>query len=136
MKLGRYVIKARVLDEHEELPPGEPMPEGYEHISFRTIVWMMLVDLVKAVVRLPSTILFKLDRGFEELCNIIGRAGLPEIGGGLLQLRHPSRGVRWLPEGVSEVVLKRAKERGHTVHPRLLRPHFQISYLIRKRSDE
>ncbi len=49
MKLGRYVIKARVLDEHEELPPGEPMPEGYEHISFRTIVWMMLVASVPAL---------------------------------------------------------------------------------------
>ncbi len=59
-------------------------------------------------------------------CNTLGRAGLPEIGGALLQLRYPTKTVRWLPAG-APVERIEVLERAYKVDfPHLRRPHFEV----------
>jgi len=58
-------------------------------------------------------------------CNTLGRAGLPEIGGGLLQLRYPKRRIAWYPEGLSSEKIALLERHGATVPDWARRPHFE-----------
>lgn len=57
-------------------------------------------------------------------CNTLGRAGLPEIGGALLQLRYWNDHIQWLPDGDPPEVVELIERRTGRPQPEMRRPHF------------
>ncbi|MBU0601493.1 MAG: hypothetical protein KKD25_03710 [Gammaproteobacteria bacterium] len=69
------------------------------------------------------------------LCNTLGRAGLPEIGGGLLQLRYPRRRIDWRPEGDDPEKLASLESKGIDVSA-LRKPHFACIHVVKIRKEK
>ncbi|EGK69758.1 hypothetical protein METUNv1_03723 [Methyloversatilis universalis FAM5] len=68
-------------------------------------------------------------------CNTLGRAGLPEIGGALLQLRYPSRRIDWRPEGDHPDRLASLESKGLDVSA-LRKPHFACIHVVKIRREK
>lgn len=68
-------------------------------------------------------------------CNTLGRAGLPEIGGGLLQLRYPTRRIEWRPEGDDPEQLASLEKHGVNVAA-LRKPHFACIHVVKIRREK
>lgn len=68
-------------------------------------------------------------------CNTLGRAGLPEIGGALLQLRYPSRRIAWYPEGLPAERIAMLEKHGAHVPSWARQPHFECICRIPIRRD-
>lgn len=68
-------------------------------------------------------------------CNTLGRAGLPEIGGGLLQLRYPTRRIEWRPEGDDPKQLASLEKMGVDVTA-LRKPHFACIHVVKIRREK
>ncbi|MCQ9372840.1 hypothetical protein NMQ14_01100 [Methyloversatilis sp. XJ19-13] len=68
-------------------------------------------------------------------CNTLGRAGLPEIGGGLLQLRYPTRRIEWRPEGDDPKRLAFLESKGVDVSA-LRKPHFACIHIVKIRKEK
>lgn len=68
-------------------------------------------------------------------CNTLGRAGLPEIGGGLLQLRYPTRRIEWRPEGDDPKRLAFLESKGVDVSA-LRKPHFACIHIVKIRREK
>ena len=64
-------------------------------------------------------------------CNTLGRAGLPEIGGGLLQLRYPTRRIEWMPEGEDPEMIDSIEERTGLNFSYRRKPHFKRVRVIK-----
>jgi hypothetical protein len=58
-------------------------------------------------------------------CNTLGRAGLPELGGGLLQLRYPTRRIAWHPEGLPAARIALLERHGARIPDWARQPHFE-----------
>lgn len=68
-------------------------------------------------------------------CNTLGRAGLPEIGGALLQLRYPTRRIEWRPEGDDPKRLAFLQSKGVDVSA-LRKPHFACIHIVKIRREK
>lgn len=64
-------------------------------------------------------------------CNTLGRAGLPEIGGALLQLRYPSKRIEWLAEGEDPYRLDQLEKLTGFDFSHRRRPHFSVVTIIK-----
>lgn len=64
-------------------------------------------------------------------CNTLGRAGLPEIGGGLLQLRYPTKRIEWKPEGEDADMIDSLEQRTGYDFSYRRRPHFSVVNVIK-----
>jgi hypothetical protein len=82
------------------------------------IPFLLVYLLLDALLEAP-------DRLLMGLCNILGRAGIPEIGGGLLQLRYPMRRIAWFPEGMPPEKIALLERHGATIPAWARRPHFE-----------
>jgi hypothetical protein len=93
------------------------------------IPFLLVYLLLDALLEAPG----KLGMWF---CNTLGRAGLPEIGGALLQLRYPSRRIEWLSEGEdAERLDKFEKLTGFDCSHRR-RPHFSVINVIKIKGEK
>lgn len=93
------------------------------------------VGLLSFLVSFPRHLLEEavhlFDKLLMSLCNAIGRAGMPEIGGGLLSLRHWRRQFTWLPEGEDPELIKAIEKHTGRPQPHLRKPHFQVFFSFR-----
>lgn len=84
----------------------------------------LLVNLPRYVLR--ETV-WHFDLALRGACNALGRRGFITMGGVVLQMRHPTYHIEWLPDGLPPPIAQQMLSRGIKG---VDQPHFDISQRI------